>query len=87
MVRVPLVVYEGLQGGTRVGQTMGICRNFSMGRQHQAFANLCQVPDDAVQMPVYKTLCPFCTTTPQRKCPMLQKKSQKMRFIGSHSQV
>jgi len=38
-------------------------------------------------MYVHETLHRFYTTTPQKICPMLRQQSQKMCFVGSHSQV
>jgi len=66
---------------------MGVRRYFSRGEQHQHFANFCEVADDAMQMYVHKMLYPFYTTTPQRKCLMLQQQSQKIHVVCSHSQV
>jgi len=57
------------------------------GGKRQHFADPCQVADDAIQMYVQETLYRFYMTTPQRKCHMLRQQSQKMRFVGSHSQV
>ena len=48
-----------------------VSRNFSRRGQHQHFAYLCQVADDAMEVYVRETLYRFYTTTPQRKCPML----------------
>jgi len=39
--------------------SMGVLRFFSRGGQHRNFAYPFQVADDAVQMDVHKTLCPF----------------------------
>jgi len=66
---------------------MGVRRNFFRGGQRQHFPDPCQVADDAIQMYVHETLYRFYMTTPHRKCPMLRQQSQKMRFVGSHSQV
>jgi len=38
---------------------MGGRRNFSRGGQHRQFTYLFQIADDAMQMNVNKTLCPF----------------------------
>jgi len=66
---------------------MGVRRKFSRGGQHLHFADICHVADDAMQMEIHETLYRFYMTTPQRKCPMLRQQSQKICFVGSHSQV
>jgi len=40
-----------------------------------------------MQMDVHGSLYPFYTATPQKKCLMLRQQSEKMQFIGNHSQV
>jgi len=62
---------------------MGVHRNFSRVGHRQHFANRFQVADDAMQTYVHETLYPYYATTPQRKCPMLQQRSQKCASLAA----
>jgi len=42
-----------------IGASTGVRRIFSRGGKHRNFAYPFQVADDAMQMDVHKTLCPF----------------------------
>jgi len=42
---------------------MGVSKNFSRGGQTRCFAYPFHAADDAMQMHVHKTLCPFYTIT------------------------
>jgi len=63
--------------------TMGVRRNFSRGQRHH-FADLSQVDDDAIQIYVRETLYLYYTT---KEMPMLQSRTQIIRFVVMHSQV
>jgi len=61
---------------------MGVRRIFPGGGKRPHFVYHFQVADDAMQMAVNKTLYLFYTT---KKCPILRQQSQKLRFVGKHS--
>jgi len=53
---------------------MGVRRNFSRGGQTRYFAYPFHVADDAMQMHVHKTLCPFFTIT--KMPPAMQRRNE-----------
>ena len=72
-----------MPGSTVFGVTniMGVRGNVSRGGLSRQFAYPFRVADDAMQMEVYKALCPFYT----KKTPCVAATVHKMRFVGCNA--